>query len=424
MPPIFCKVLFTGGRMTLIQRDALTDIRKHYKPEDVIVIHGARQVGKTCLLKLIAEDLTALGLTCHYIDLEDFRMLDLLNKGPEEVLSYLKQKGLLDESRLFLLVDEIQYLDNPTNLLKLIRDHYSKELKLIVSGSSSFEIRSKFKNSLAGRTVDFELHPLSFMEYLRFINCSIQIRTPVTSPSLIEELKHHYTEFVLYGGYPRVALETELQEKERYITQIINTYVRKDVRDLAQIRQIGKFNKLLEILASRCGTLLNVSKLSSYSGLSRQTVNDYLFIMEQTYVIELLRPFCRSIKTELFKMRKIFFYDTGLASILGERGFRKKVSGEMLENSIFAELRKIVSRKKLNYWRTKDNQKVDFILRQRDSIIPIEVKVSTPVRYPAALRYFTRHYNSQEPTFVVLNKTNSAEGLNLIYPWELYTLFL
>lgn len=409
--------------MELIQRDILTHVRKYFQSDDAIVIHGARQVGKTCLLKLIAEDLAAMGFPSHYLDLEDFRILDLLNKGPEELLSYLRQKGLLGESRLFLLVDEIQYLDNPTNLLKLIRDHYSKELKLIVSGSSSFEIRSKFSNSLAGRTVDFELHPLNFMEYLRFTNCSIKIAEPITSSSLIEELKHHYTEFVLYGGYPRVALETELQEKERYITQIINTYIRKDIRDLAKVREISKFNKLLEILSSRCGNLLNVSKLSSYSGLSRQTVSNYLFIMEQTYVIHLLRPFSRNLKIELFKMPKIFFYDTGLASILAEKCFQRRITGKMMENSVFAELRKNRNIRQLNYWRTKDDQEIDFILRQSNGIVPVEVKISSPLRYPSALRYFTRHYNSQTPLCVVLNKANPVEGMNIIYPWELYTLF-
>jgi len=290
----------------LIHRDILDDIRRFFDTTDVIVVHGARQVGKTCLIRLMEGELRSAGENTHYIDLEDLRMLSVLDEGPESLISYLREGGILTEAKLYLFVDEIQYLSKPSSFIKLLRDHYSDRIKLTVSGSSSFDIRAKFTDSLAGRTVNFELFPLSFREFLRFKGSRIRLHEGTTSQPVIQQLVSFFNEYVLYGGYPRLVLDTEISAKETYLSQVINTYIRKDIRDLADIRHVQKFNKLLEVLASQCGQLLNVSELANTAGLSRPTVEKYLFILEQTYVIQLLRPFSRNIRSELFKTPKIW----------------------------------------------------------------------------------------------------------------------
>ena len=146
--------------MNLLHRDILDRIRGYLDTPDAIVIHGARQVGKTCLMKLIMEELHAEDKDTYFIDLEELPMLSLLDEGHDSLLNHLSEVGALTDSKLHLFVDEIQYLSDPSRLLKVLRDHHADRLKLIVSGSSSFDIKSKFKNSLAGRTVNFELLPL------------------------------------------------------------------------------------------------------------------------------------------------------------------------------------------------------------------------------------------------------------------------
>ncbi|MCD6379852.1 ATP-binding protein [bacterium] len=405
--------------MNLIKRDILDDIRPFYSTPDVLVIHGARQVGKTSLMFLIQEELNIEGENTYYFDLEDMRMLDLLNEGTDALMSYLEENGLLAQPKLFLFIDEIQYLSNPSGFLKLMRDHQANSIKLIVSGSSSFEIKSKFKNSLTGRTINFELRPLSFSEYLSFHDINIRIDTPVTSIPLITRLKKAYIDYAIYGGYPRIALEKEVKVRERYLSQVVSTYIRKDIRDLANVRNIDKFNKLLQVLASQCGQLLNINELSNTTGITRPTIEKYLFILEQTYVIKLLRPFSNNIRSELFKTPKIFFHDTGIAHLLWLREFPNKLFGNMLENAFFSDLLKNRDVKEFFFWRTQDGKEIDFIIRRGEMLIPIEVKSAIPRSASTSMRYFKTRYNAEKSILVTLERNKmDIDNIKTIYPWE------
>ena len=300
----------------LFNRKLLPDIKSFIKTSDIIVIHGARQTGKTTLLKIIQNDLSK--EKCFYFDLEDSRFKSLLEEGIESVINYIKQRGSFNQhGKTYLFVDEIQYLSNPSSFLKLAHDHHP-EVKLIVSGSSSFEIKSKFKDTLVGRTVNFELFPLDFEEFLWFKEQSFNFKDKINDRLLIGELQTLYKEYVLFGGYPKIVLTEEVEIKEKYLQQIIDTYIKGDIRDIANIRHIEKFNKLLHILANQTGQLLNVVELANTAKIARQTVEDYLFILLQTYIIKLVHPFSGNIRSELFKTPKIFFYDTGLMNMLSK----------------------------------------------------------------------------------------------------------
>ena len=149
--------------MEILKREVIIEIKKFLSARDIIVLHGARQVGKTCIMKYLHNELTDKRKSAHYIDLEDLRFVELLNSGPHELIRYLEENSILKKSTLYLFIDEIQYLSNPSNFLKIMHDHYNERIKLFVSGSSSFEIKSKFKESLAGRTLNFEIYPLSLV---------------------------------------------------------------------------------------------------------------------------------------------------------------------------------------------------------------------------------------------------------------------
>ncbi|GAF89957.1 unnamed protein product, partial [marine sediment metagenome] len=267
------------------------------------------------------------GKAVYYADLEDSRYAAILNSGTEEFLRLLREEGFDLSKKIYVFIDEIQYLANPSSFLKLVSDHH-KNIKLIVSGSSSFEIKDKFKDSLTGRTVEFEIFNLSFEEFLMFKHYSVSARPALQvskrfTGRKIGEMKALFREYVLFGGYPKIVLVNSVDMKEKYIQQIIDTYVKKDIRDLAAVKDVNKFNKLLEVLASQSGQMLNVTELSNTCGIAKQTVERYLFILESTYVLKLVAPYSTNLRSELFKMPKIYFYDSGLMQMLWLKSLQK-----------------------------------------------------------------------------------------------------
>jgi len=406
--------------MTIFPRAILPEIRKYLDTDDVVVLHGARQVGKTHILYALRDELRAAGRATHYIDLEDSRFVRLLDSGVGSFLDHLSEEGVQatkGEERVFVFIDEIQYLADPSSFLKLIADHH-RRVKLIVSGSSSFAIRDKFRDSLVGRTVDFEIFPLRFDEFLVFKGRAGEAENARTAVR-IDELRGLFREFVLYGGYPKVVLTPGIERKEKYLQQIIDTYVRKDIRDLARIADIGKFNRLVEVLASQSGQLLNVAEVSSTIRLAKPTVERHLFLLENTYILRLVRPFSGNVRSELTKMPKVFFFDTGLLQMLWLKGLQKEVLGPVFETAIFAELVKRYGRESVLYWRTKDRREIDFIVRDRRRVLPIEAKVRYEQFSPAACRFFAKKYEGAEPYRVVALEGVPEDDRHSIRPWEL-----
>jgi predicted AAA+ superfamily ATPase len=303
-----------------------------------------------------------------------------------------------------------------------LADHH-RYLKLIVSGSSSFEMKSKFKDSLVGRTVNFEIYPLSFQEFLVFKGVPFVPATQYTEKKL-SELQSLYSEFALYGGYPKIVLTSEVNVKEKYLQQIIDTYIRKDIRDLAEIKEVAKFNHLVEILASQSGNLLNVAELSNTCNLARQTTERYLFLLEQTYIIRLIRPFSRNLRSELSKTPKVFFYDTGLMQMLWLKRLQKELLGPVFETSIFAELVKRFGGEQIHYWRTLDKKEIDFVVRFPDFCLPIEAKIKFPRTIPGALHSFLGFYapdveKESSPQYRIIGLHGQTINENMIYPWQL-----
>ncbi|OGP31003.1 MAG: hypothetical protein A2073_01570 [Deltaproteobacteria bacterium GWC2_42_11] len=402
---------------TILKRIVFDEIKKYLHTDDIIVLHGARQVGKTTILYYIEDYLKKQGEDTYFIDLEDSRFVRILDTGVAEFIRHLKEEGLLSQGRktkTFVFIDEIQYLSNPSSFLKLTADHH-KNIKLIVSGSSSFAIKTKFKDSLVGRTVNFEIFNLSFKEFLLFRQYPFE-QGKVYTQKKIDELRAMFKEYVLYGGYPKIVLTSEIDKKEKYLQQIIDTYVKKDIRDLADIKDIDKYNKLLEALASQSGQQLNVAELSNTTKIAKQTIEKYLFIMENTYIIKLVKPFSKNIRSELFKLPKIYFYDTGLMQMLWLKGLQKELIGNVFETGIFAELVKKYTHEAIFYWRTKDKKEIDFILKVKNSILPIEVKLNFEQFNPTAVQYFNKHYSIDKYKVIGLNGKPKSEFY--VYPWD------
>jgi predicted AAA+ superfamily ATPase len=411
---------------SIYKRTVIDEIIRFLPTGDIVVIHGARQVGKTSILMFLQEHLHANGEQTLYIDLEDSRFVSMLNRGVDEFIAYLAEQGFNLEDisasgrKLFVMIDEIQYLANPSSFLKLLADHHH-DLKVIVSGSSSFEMKSKSKDSLVGRTVSFEIYPLSFPEFLLFKGVPFTPAGRFTEKKTAE-LQRLYTEFALYGGYPKIVLTQEIDIKKKYLQQIIDTYVRKDIRDLAEIKDVNKLSRLLDALASQSGNLLNVTDLTNTCDLARDTIDRYLLILEQTYMIRLVRPFSRSIRSELFKTPKVFLYDTGLMQMLWLKRLQKELLEPVFETSVFAELVKHYGPDQVHYWRTQDKKEIDFVVKLPEAYLPVETKLQFPRAIPAVLRTFDAAYhsdNSPAPGYRLVGLEGQLAEEGMVYPWQI-----
>ncbi|MFV1951906.1 MAG: ATP-binding protein, partial [Nitrospinota bacterium] len=245
----------------LIKRKIVSSIADWIDTPDIIILIGHRQVGKTCLLYIVRDYLiNQKGISqnqIRFIDLENREFISLLNAGVQPLIDWLELDGVNTNSPYYLLIDEIQYLKDPSNILKLLHDHFPN-CKVISTGSSTLEIKLKFSDSLAGRKKVFEIYPLSFSEYLifrgktilgeklsatSFRNTNIHDLLPFMTKK--EELLREYEYYVRFGGFPRVVLEQREDRKRDILLELYDSYVKKDIKELAEIRNIEGFNNLI-----------------------------------------------------------------------------------------------------------------------------------------------------------------------------------
>ena len=389
----------------IYKRRIVDKIIDYLKSKEVIVIYGARQVGKTFLLKYLIKNHLK---NVFYFDLELPNLLELCNQGAESVFKYLIQKGADEKQRVFLVIDEIQYMEDPSKFLKIMHDNYPN-IKLLVSGSSTFEIKKKFKESLVGRTVNFELYPLCFEEFLIFKGKNYKLNKENTK-AINDELVALAEEYIKFGGYPKIVLEKSEEKKQIYLAQIINTYVRKDIRDIGNIRNISAFNKLVEVIASQSGQLLNALEISNTLKINRETVLEYLDLLENTFMIKRITPFHKNLRSELSKNPKVFFLDTGMMHLLWLKEFPKVILGNTFETFVFLELMK--AGKKINFWRTTNKQEVDFIIKDKE-LYAIEVKYNFQNLDNRSLKSFSESYKCKTVTIGLKGEKNGK------YIWEL-----
>jgi len=274
-----------------------------------------------------------------------------------------------------------------------------------------------------GRIITFEVFGLDFEEFLWFKKKKFNLNkiTDIDKKTQ-KELKQLFEEFIIFGAYPRIALISNLDDRRYYLKELIQTYIKKDIRDIGKIRNIMKFNNFLRILADQAGNLLNIDELASSIGISRETVYNYLTLLEGTYIARRLPPFFKNLRSELTKMPKIYFEDTGVLNYLKYNDIVEKISGELFENCIYAELRKAVGLEALRYWRTQSKQEIDFVIQQQRQLFTLEVKKIYSGQKTTALNYFNQKYPNSKSFIITLEKRREAKGNTLLlYPWEIFS---
>lgn len=394
----------------MFERKILSKINIFLETHDILLFYGARQVGKTSLMKIIQD--TYIQTKSYFFDLENPDYLDLLNKNPDLFIAYLKSYHSWQESeKIVIFIDEIQYLANPTNFLKYIYDNYAN-IKLIVSGSSTLEIRWKLWDSLVWRLIKFDIYPLSFWEFLIFKgkdNLENLIGKEIQLDIINNELKFFYEEYLRFGWYPKVVLANDIQIKKEYLKQIYNTYIEKDIKDIWRIKEVEKFNTCIKLLANQAGNLLNVSEVSNTVWVTMKTINEWLFLLENTFVIKFITPFSTNLRWELTKMPKVFFIDNGIRNFI-DNNF--EFTGNSFENSFFNYLNNSYKYEKIHFFRTQDKKEIDFILDEK----PYELKLSYNGKSLTALNYFKEKYGKMWSVVTLEKKENNT--YHILYPWE------
>ncbi len=356
----------------MIKRQLQNIIDKYFYQGKIIIIYGARQVGKTTLIKSLinGNDNDTLFLNC-----DDPPVVETLTN-----ISLAEIKLIItDKKNIF--IDEAQRIKNIGLTLKLIADNFP-EKQIVVSGSSSFDLANEINEPLTGRKYELMLTPISVSEIINYHDYLF----------LKSSLKYR----VIYGMYPDVVMNHKNAKK--ILLNLSTSYLYKDVFTWQGIRKPEVIQKLLKALALQIGSEVSYNEISNTLGISKDTVASYIQLLEQTFVIFRLSSFSRNIRTELKHKSKIYFWDTGVRNALLNNFLPlddRPDKGVLWENFIIAERIKLNLNNDINanyyFWRTHQQQEIDFIEEVENTINAYEIKwnANKKVRIP---KKFTENY--------------------------------
>lgn len=353
---------------------ALRDHFKKYK--EILVLLGARQVGKTTIIKRIFPGAT-------YLIADNEPIKNLLERYDPVVY-----RQLLTADSKWIVIDEIQKLGDPGRAAKIFFDQLP-QFKLIITGSSAFNIKNKASESLAGRKIDYHLYPLSLGEYLVQNGLedilSLLFFEKLLKGEKTEEVIRPYdyiqilNNILVYGLYP--AMQAHPRDSV-YLVNLIDSVVFKDLVELQLLENKSAALSLLKLLAYQIGSLVNYAELASKLGIGARTVKRYIELFEQSFIIFIIKPYSTRKRDEISKMPKVYFYDLGLRNALinnFEPIASRGDAGQMFENFIVSELLKYNYYGNFgysfNYWRTKSGSEIDLVLSKPGyKTVALEIK--------------------------------------------------
>jgi predicted AAA+ superfamily ATPase len=343
-------------------------LEQAWEKRSVVWLAGVRRVGKTFLCKSLAD--------IEYFDCELPRVRRLMD-DPE---------GFLEELRGHrVILDEVHRLRNPSELLKIAADHFP-ETRLLATGSSTIEASAKFRDTLAGRKETIWLTPLLALDLAGFGNT---------------QLPHRF----LRGGLPPFFLADELPESD--FQEWMDAYWAKDVQELFRLERRSSFQRFAELLFAQSGGMFEATRFTAPCEVSRQTITNYLAVLEATFVAHVVRPYSTHRPTEIVAAPKVYGFDTGFVSYhRGWATLRPDDMGSLWEHFVLNEIQGRLQQRALRYWRSKRGAEVDFVLARRGGApVAIECKWSADSFDPAGLLAFRRLYPDGESFLVASDIT-------------------
>ncbi len=375
----------------MIRRELYSSIISHLSEPEITILIWARQVGKSTLMSMCKDWMEQSGYQVVYMTLEKWSIKELLDQDPDSILQFLPSTKRSE--KVIVCIDEIQYLKNPTSVLKYIYDVYKDRIKLFVTWSSAFYIDHHFKDSLAGRKKIFTLYPLSFSEFLDsqwradLINF---LHYPLPKQHS-GDLYAYFSEYCMFWWYPRLALYTNYNQKKEYIDDLVHTYIKKDIME-AQVTRPDVYLNIMKLLAEQTGKLVNMSELANRLWVSLTLIKSYLYTMQVSFHIALCKPYFNSIRKEIIKMPKVYFFDHGIRNyLLNNYGWLmdRQDKWEILENEVYKQLCYHLRDDKIQFRRSKDEYEMDFVVDKRYAI---EVKTAATQKESKSQKKFEELY--------------------------------
>lgn len=348
----------------MIQRKLSQQIIAAAEKMPIIAVTGPRQSGKSTLIQQC--------FPAHkYFNLEDLEMRDFALSDPKGFLKNIDSKAI---------IDEVQYAPDLLSYLQVITDREKIPGQFIISGSQNLLLMDEISQSLAGRVAIFNLLPFSLEEIQN------------TQYALSD-----YEDYLFKGFYPRI-YDLDLNPTQ-WLLDYIKTYVERDLRQILNVGDLGAFHQFLEICAGRIGQLVNFSEIGNSIGISYQTVNKWLSVLQTSFIIYTLRPYHQNFNKRIVKSPKLYFYDTGLAcALLNLRNTedlnRHFAKGALFENFVINEITKNYLNRNLTprcyFWNVAGSNEIDLLLDQGGRLLPIEIKSGRTInpQFFKSLQYF------------------------------------
>lgn len=370
----------------MIKREIEQKISDRLNEGKTIIIYGPRQVGKTTLLHTLfdGDDDTIWYNGDNLSTQENFERAD------SEAL-----KALISDKKT-VIIDEAQRIQDIGLKLKILHDNFSKNIRFIATGSSSFDLANKINEPLTGRKWTYLLLPLTTKELVSHTN-------------LLKE-KANLENRLKFGSYPAVV--NNLEQAESTLQELTSENLYKDVLSMGEIIKTDKLRKILQALALQIGSQVSIHELAQTVGLDDKTTDKYISLLEQSFVIFRLPSFARNLRNELKASQKIYFYDVGIRnSIIND--FRpielRPDKGNLFENYVVSELVKRFHGQNIWFWRNVEQQEIDFLIEKNGEISIFEIKYAEKnnFKFPVS---FVKSYNPGKS--FVINKENCTEILS------------
>lgn len=378
--------------MVIYPRIIQSIFEKNLRPNKVLMLIGPRRVGKTTFIR-------------NY--LKAFKAEEILKLNGEDVLdaALIQERSVANYSRLLegkklLVIDEAQHIPNIGMILKLIVDTI-EGIRVIASGSSAFDLHQQAGEPLVGRMSTLNLFPLGQLEY-----------------SKVEDFKttqENREERLIFGGYPELSQYSEWKDKEAYLYQLMNDYLLKDILKVDGVRNSHKLYSLLRLIAFQIGKEVSLEELGRQLGMSKNTVERYLDMLSKVFVVYRISGFNRNLRKEIVKNNRWYFYDNGVRNALiqnfNKLNLRADV-GELWENYLAAERIKFQNYTQLHctnyFWRTYDQQELDWVETEGDTIRSYEFKYNLNKSPKAPIGWKNAY---PEASFEVIHSGNYLEWI-------------
>ena len=378
----------------MINRVALNLISKKIEKNKVLILYGPRRVGKTYLLNQFIKKQKKEKV--KFVNGESGLVQDALSDQiPEKLESYLEGASLL-------VIDEAQNISNIGAILKLFVDCVPN-IKIIVSGSASFDLVQKISEPLVGRKKTIFLYPVAAEELIRH--------------KTVDHYQANLENYLLFGTYPEILNLEMKNEKIEYLNELLESYLFRDILKIENIKNPKKMRDLLSLLAFQIGGEVSLSELGNTLDLHKDTVYRYLDLLEKSFVLINIRGFSRNLRKEISKTSRYYFYDLGVRNALinnfNSLNLRNDL-GQLWENYLVIERIKKQSYLPIfsnNYfWRTYDKKEIDWVEEREGKLFGFEFKWSTK-KNPKAPRDFLETYKKERSTFEVINPDNFLDFL-------------